>query len=126
MLVRVELPWILGPYLYLQRTNEGSERSCRSALCNPLPGERRPPRGEITQTWCLACNRSMADASPTIEKPVLSMTRWRRLPVRTRQRGARSSDCPQQTNAFSLISWTGSVHRLQTSFADRSQAAVIP
>src|SRR6187200_1595115 len=118
MLVRVELPWILGPYLYLQRTNEGSERSCRSALCNPLPGERRPPRGEITQTWCLACNRSMADASPTIEKPVLSMTRWRRLPVRTRQRGARSSDCPQQTNAFSLISWTGSVHRLQTSFAD--------
>lgn len=58
MLVRVELPWILGPYLYLRRTNEGSERSCRSALCNPLPGERRPPRGEITQTWCLACGRS--------------------------------------------------------------------
>ena len=25
MLVRVELPWILGPYLYLRRTNEGSE-----------------------------------------------------------------------------------------------------
>jgi len=83
MLVRVELPWILGPYLYLRRTNEGSERSCRSALCNPLPGERRPPRGGITQTWCLACNRSMADASPTIEKPVLSTTRWKRLPVRT-------------------------------------------
>ena len=28
MLVRVELPWILGPYL--RRTNEGSERSCRA------------------------------------------------------------------------------------------------
>ena len=89
-------------------------------------GSRYVVRRPGTTTKMIPATSTPAPKSGGSATPLRSLVCTFSGPASTTVSRSRQKIPPhQQTNAFSLISWTGSAHRLQTSFADRSQPAVI-